>query len=83
MQLQPVPISVEEIIHLQSQLFDAVEQAILAIDLTGRIVFWNRFAERLYGWTVEEVRGQGHRRGLSNPFVGGVDLGEPGAVAIW
>ena len=55
MQLQPVSLSAEEKIRLQTQLLDTVEQAILAIDLTGRILYWNLFAETLYGWTVEEV----------------------------
>jgi PAS domain S-box-containing protein len=56
MQSQPMPLSAEEKIRLQAQLLDRVEQAILVIDLTGRIVFWNRFAERLYGWTEDEVQ---------------------------
>jgi PAS domain S-box-containing protein len=58
MQSIPVPESNEEQIRLQAQLLNAVEQAILAVDLTGRIIYWNRFAETLYGWTFNEVRGR-------------------------
>lgn len=58
MQDQSVPLSVQEKLHLQTQLLDAVEQAILAVDMAGRIVFWNRFAETFYGWTVDEVEGR-------------------------
>ena len=58
MQLMPAPESDEERIRFQAQLLNAVEQAILAVDLTGRIIFWNRFAERLYGWTLDEVQGR-------------------------
>ena len=48
----------EESIRFQAQLLNAVEQAIVATDLTGRVIFWNRFAETLYGWTAEEVLGR-------------------------
>src|SRR5512133_1435359 len=58
MQVQPMPLSAEGQFHLQSQLLNVVEQAILAVDLTGHILFWNRFAERFYGWTAVEVQGR-------------------------
>ena len=59
MQIQPVlPLSAEEKLFLQAHLLNAVEQAVLAVDLTSRIVFWNRFAEMLYGWTEAEVKGR-------------------------
>ncbi|HEY0014762.1 MAG TPA: ATP-binding protein [Longimicrobium sp.] len=41
-----------------AQLLEAVEQAVIATDAAGRIVFWNRCAERLYGWRAEEVLGR-------------------------
>ncbi|WP_158220860.1 PAS domain-containing protein, partial [Kineosporia sp. R_H_3] len=37
---------------------DAVEQAVIATDLHGRVLFWSRFAERLYGWSSHEVIGR-------------------------
>ena len=40
------------------QLLDAVEQAVIATNVRGEIVFWNRCAERLYGWRAEEVLGR-------------------------
>ena len=55
---QPEPLSAEEKLFLQAQLLNAVEQAILVVDLSGSIVFWNRFSELLYGWKVEEVQGR-------------------------
>ncbi|MBA3474441.1 MAG: PAS domain S-box protein [Rubrobacter sp.] len=48
----------EERIHFQAQLLDAVGQAVIATDVEGNIVFWNRFAETLYGWSAEEVMGR-------------------------
>ena len=58
MQPQPVILSADEKLRLQAQLLNGVEQAILAVDLKGRIVFWNRSAETLYGWSVDEVQGR-------------------------
>jgi len=39
-------------------LIDASPLAIVEVDLTGHVTFWNRAAERLYGWTSDEVLGQ-------------------------
>ena len=42
----------------QSRLLDAVEQSVIATDLEGKITFWNRYAEKLFGWKAEEVVGR-------------------------
>ena len=39
-------------------MLDAVNQAVIATDLDGCVVFWNCFAEVLYGWTSEEMLGR-------------------------
>jgi PAS domain S-box-containing protein len=39
-------------------LIDASPLAIVEVDLEGGVTFWNRAAERLYGWTADEVMGQ-------------------------
>jgi PAS domain S-box-containing protein len=44
-------------IRFQSTLLDAVGQAVIAMDLAGRVTYWNRSAEALYGWTAEEAMG--------------------------
>jgi len=43
---------------LATRLLNAVNQAVIATDLDGIIVYWNRFAEQLYGWEATEVLGQ-------------------------
>jgi PAS domain S-box-containing protein len=53
-----VHLSAEAKLLLQAQVLDAVEQAIMAVDLTGRIVFWNRYAETFSGWSAEEAQGR-------------------------
>src|SRR5918994_1292731 len=50
--------SAEEQIRFQARLLDAVGQAIIATDPQGRIIYWNRAAEELYGWPKEEVMGR-------------------------
>ena len=42
----------------QARLLDMVEQAVIATDLSGRITYWNKYAERLYGWEAAEVLGR-------------------------
>lgn len=69
MQSMPVPESDEEQIRFQAQLLNAVEQAILAVDLTGRIIFWNRFAETFYGWTMDEAQGHNIAEVLAAPLL--------------
>ncbi|MEA2203307.1 MAG: hypothetical protein QOE77_83 [Blastocatellia bacterium] len=44
-------------IAFQARLLSAVEQAVIATDLDGTIVYWNSFAEHLYGWTATEAVG--------------------------
>lgn len=39
-------------------ILNSIEKAVIATDLAGHIVFWNRAAEQLYGWTWEEVIGR-------------------------
>jgi len=42
----------------QARLLDLAADAIIVRDLRHRIVFWNRGAERLYGWNATEVHEQ-------------------------
>jgi PAS domain-containing protein len=43
--------SAEEQINFQARLLDAVGQAIIATNPQGTIIYWNRAAEELYGWS--------------------------------
>jgi PAS domain S-box-containing protein len=45
----------EEKIGEQAAVLDKARDAIAIRDLTGKILFWNKSAERLYGWPREEV----------------------------
>jgi PAS domain S-box-containing protein len=47
----------QEEIRFQASLLSAVEQAVIATDLEGTVVFWNSYAEGLYGWSAAEAIG--------------------------
>lgn len=42
----------------QASLLDKAQDAIFVVTMDGKIVFWNKSAERLYGWTKEEALGR-------------------------
>lgn len=48
----------EQKIREQAALLDVATDAILVQDLDTRILFWNKGAERLYGWKSNEVLGR-------------------------
>ena len=37
---------------------NSTDQAVIATDLTGKVVFWNRTAEQMYGWSWQEAVGR-------------------------
>jgi len=42
----------------QAAFLDKAQDAILVRDLEGKVLFWNKGAERMYGWTSQEVLGR-------------------------
>ena len=52
----------------QAELLDLTHDAIFVRNLEDRIVYWNRAAERLYGWQADEARGQVARHLLQKQF---------------
>jgi PAS domain S-box-containing protein len=48
----------EDSMRFQAHLLDTVEQAVIATDTEGRITYWNRHAEKLYGWSAAEAVGR-------------------------
>lgn len=49
----------EERIREQASLLDKTKDAIIVCDLNFHILYWNKGAERIYGWKTDEVLGKG------------------------
>jgi len=61
--LQEVEVHAEqkragEQIAEQAAYLDKAQDAIMVRDLEGKILFWNKGAERIYGWSSQEVLGR-------------------------
>jgi PAS domain S-box-containing protein len=52
----------------QAELLDLTDDAIFVRDLKSEIVYWNRGAERLYGWPREQAMGKVSRDILKTVF---------------
>ncbi|HEU4763664.1 MAG TPA: PAS domain S-box protein, partial [Gemmatimonadales bacterium] len=48
----------DALLREQAALLDKAQDAIIVRDLDQRVRYWNKSAERLYGWTAAEVIGQ-------------------------
>ena len=59
----------EAAIRFQAQLLNAVQQAVVATDRDGLVIFWNTFAEKLYGWAAEEAVGRPIEELTPSPFL--------------
>lgn len=51
-------------IRKQAALLDKARDAIIAYDMDGRVIYWNKSAERLTGWPAEEMLGEKARARL-------------------
>lgn len=57
-----------EALASQARLLDLTADAVLTRDPKGRITFWNKGAEQLYGWTGQEVLGRDLHEVLGSRF---------------
>ena len=48
----------EERIRQQASLLDKAQDAILVCDLQFKVLFWNKGAERMYGWQLSDALGR-------------------------
>ncbi|MDD2841402.1 MAG: diguanylate cyclase [Tolumonas sp.] len=58
----------EKQVFEQAELLDLAHDAIIVLDINHIVTFWNRGAERTYGWSQEEVRDQDLHQLLETQF---------------
>lgn len=70
----------EERIRQQASLLDKAQDAIIVCDLNYQVIYWNKGAERIYGWTASEAFGRhladilsGGNRTAFNKVTAGLD----------
>jgi PAS domain-containing protein len=56
--VKPSVLSQRDAFERQAQLEELAHDTILVRDLKGKVTFWNRRAEKLYGWTKAEAEGK-------------------------
>ena len=54
-------------VHFQASLLKQVRNAVVATDIEDHITYWNPYAERLYGWSAQEVLGRPYEEVLPSP----------------
>jgi PAS domain S-box-containing protein len=59
---------VNEVFSEQAALLDLANEAILVVGIDSTIRYWNRGAERLYGWPASQTVGRGVREVLKTRF---------------
>ncbi|MFN7132429.1 MAG: ATP-binding protein, partial [Myxococcales bacterium] len=47
-----------ELLRERAELLELMDDAVLVRDLDGRVLYWNRGAENLFGWSREEALGR-------------------------
>lgn len=57
-QTEKEKLDAQEKNSFKAGLLNTIGQAVMATDLNGVISFWNKAAEEIYGWTVEEAIGK-------------------------
>lgn len=58
----------QEELQKRAALLDGANDAIFVTALDGSITYWNKGAERLYGWSIPEVMGKDERELLSAEY---------------
>ena len=56
------------ILRKQAQLLDLAHDTIMVRDMNSMIIFWNNGAQKMYGWTKEEVLGKNSSTLLQTQF---------------
>lgn len=52
-------LAAKESEEVRNLIMSSALDAIVCADLTGKLIFWNKRAETLFGWTFEEIKDKG------------------------
>jgi PAS domain S-box-containing protein len=66
-------VQAEQAIRRQSELLDMASDAVIIRDFDGTIRYWNRGAERLYGFSFAEAKGKPSQQLLATVFPRGIE----------
>lgn len=44
--------------HFHSSLLDSIQEAVVSVDVSFSILYLNHAAEKMFGWSLEEIRGR-------------------------
>jgi PAS domain S-box-containing protein len=70
----------EEQLREQATLLENAQDAILVRDLDDKLLFWNKSAERIYGWLASEVMGRDVREVIYSNSLAGYEEAKRGAI---
>ncbi len=48
----------QEKIEFQAKLLNSIGQSVIATDKDGLVIYWNKIAEQIFGWSAEEALGK-------------------------
>lgn len=57
-----------QVLLTQARLLDVTSDALFTRDAEGRVTFWNKGAERLYGWSCDDMLGANAHEVLASTF---------------
>jgi two-component system cell cycle sensor histidine kinase/response regulator CckA len=69
----------EEKVREQATVLDKAQDAIVVTDVADRVLYWNKSAERIYGWSASEVMG----RNISNAVLQNEACREAAKQVLW
>ncbi|HMK48361.1 MAG TPA: PAS domain-containing sensor histidine kinase [Methanocella sp.] len=60
----------DDVITMQALMMASVNGAVIGLDMGHRITYWSRSAEKMYGYTAEEVMGQSSLTLFKSEYLG-------------
>lgn len=62
-------LKIDEMFTLQNNILSNIHEAICICDTKGKVMYWNKSAEKLYGLKAEDIVGESVRKHFNNPII--------------